>query len=224
MPGTLYLGCGRFADEAPLWLSMFHRPVTRIIYWPFALPAEMCATADDWLRGNLDLLGVGYRLDTWATPCGHDAGELDPDHVDLLFVGGGNTFRLLNQVRSHDLIEHVRAFWLGGGDYYGGSAGAVLACDSIEIADGHDPNDPGLDDLTALGLLSGVAVLPHFTEDQIEKASRWSETRRTAVLGLPESVGLQCRGREGTVIGSGTLTRITSGVVERFEAGISLGL
>ncbi len=224
MPGALFLGCGRFADEAPLWLSMFHRPLTRIVYWPFALAAEMCASADDWLRGNLDLLGIGYQLDTWTTLSDHDASELDPDLVDLLFVGGGNTFRLLNQVRSYGFIEQVREFWLGGGDYYGGSAGALLACDSIEIADGHDPNEPGLKDFSALGLLPDVAVLPHFTEEQIEDASRWSQSRHTVVLGLPESVGLRCAGGECAVIGGGVVTLVTERLVERYAAGASFSL
>lgn len=200
---------------------MFHRLTTRIVYWPFALPAEMCAAADHWLRGNLDRLGVGYQLDTWEELGGHDPSELDPQRADLLFVGGGNTFRLLEQLRRYGFVEQVRGFWRRGGDYYGGSAGAVLACDSIEIAVGHDRNEPGLEDFTALGLLSGAAILPHFTEDQLEAASRWAVTRHTVVLGLPESVGLRCSGGKGTVIGSGELTRLADHVVERFASGTS---
>lgn len=139
MPGTLYLGCGSAADEAPLWLSIFHRPITRMVY-------------------------------------------------------------------------------------YGGSAGAVLACDSIEIADGHDPNEPGLEDFMALGLISGVAVLPHFTDDQLDGARRWAASRHTVVLGLPESAGLRCSGDKITVIGGRQLTRVSEHVVERFASGTTLTL
>lgn len=224
MPGTLYLGCGSAADEAPLWLSIFHRPITRMVYWPFALPAEMCASADQWLRSNLDLLELGYQLDTWEDLGDHHPGELEPERVDLLFVGGGNTFRLLDQVRRYGFVEQVRRFWLDGGDYYGGSAGAVLACDSIEIADGHDPNEPGLEDFMALGLISGVAVLPHFTDDQLDGARRWAASRHTVVLGLPESTGLRCSGDKITVIGGGQLTRVSEHVVERFASGTTLTL
>lgn len=222
MPGTLYLGCGSAADEAPLWRSMFRRPMTRIVYWPFALPAEICASADQWLRSNLDLLGVNYQLDTWQTLGDHEPSELHPELVDLLFVGGGNTFRLLDRVRRHGFVQPTRRFWNAGGDYYGGSAGAVLACESIEIADGHDPNEVGLRDLTGLGLLAGVAVLPHFTDDQLANASEWASSRRTVVFGLPESVGLRCSDGKAAVVGVGRMTRIRAGVVERFEAGTSV--
>lgn len=219
MPGTLYLGCGSAADEVPLWRVMFHRTMTRIVYWPFALPGEMCATAEDWLRSNLDRLGVGYQLHTWQGLADHEPAELDPSQVDLLFVGGGNTFRLLDHVTSHGFVDPVRRFWRRGGDYYGGSAGAVLACDSIEIADGHDPNEPGLRDLTGLRLINGLAVLPHFTDDQLEQAVAWAADRQVELLGLPESIGLRCSHEDATVIGVGSLTRIRDGVVEQFGPG-----
>lgn len=198
---------------------MFHRSTTRIVYWPFALPAEMSASADQWLRSNLDLLGVKYLLNTWQTLDDHEPSELDASGVDLLFVGGGNTFRLLDQVRRYGFVDAVRRFWNAGGDYYGGSAGAVLACESIEIADGHDHNEPGLRDLTGLGLLPGIAVLPHFTEDQLADARHWAADRRKVVLGMPEAVGLRCIDGKAEVVGAGRLTRIRGGVVERFAAG-----
>lgn len=222
VPGSIYLGCGSADDETPLWQSMLHRSTTRIVYWPFALPGDVCATADDWLRGNLDRLGVGYRLDTWQSLDDHRTSDLNRDDVDLIFVGGGNTFRLLDHIRQRGFVAAVQGFWLAGGDYYGGSAGAVLACETIEIAVGHDPNEPGLEDLTALGLLAGASVLPHFTEDQLPAASQWAADHDAVVWGLPESAGLQCRDGRATVIGVGQLSRISGDSVQRVGSDDSL--
>ncbi|MBO0813246.1 MAG: Type 1 glutamine amidotransferase-like domain-containing protein [Microlunatus sp.] len=194
------------------------------MYWPFALPAEMARSADSWLRGSLDALGISYRLDTWQHLADHGPPDLDPESVDLLFVGGGNTFGLLDQVRRHGFIEPVRRFWRAGGDYYGGSAGAVLACESIEIAAGLDPNEPGLKDLAALGLLSGAAVLPHFTDEQLAEAGRWAAQHSTVVLGLPDSIGLRCGAGRATVVGAGHLSRVSPETVERFAPGDVLDL
>lgn len=198
--------------------------MTRIVYWPFALPAALCATADTWLRSNLDQLAVGYQLDTWQSLDDHRPEELTRDEVDLIFVGGGNTFRLLDHLRQHGFIEPVRQFWMTGGDYYGGSAGAVLACEEIAIAEGHDANEPGLEDLSALGLLTGVAILPHFTEDQLPAARQWAAGHGTVVWCLPESVGLQCRDGRATVIGVGRFSRIWGNTVDRVEPGDTLDL
>lgn len=224
MAGSLYLGCGSAEDEAPLWRSMLHRPSTRIVYWPFALPPTMISSADQWLRAGLDALGVTYQLDTWTRLDHHRPSELTRHTVDLLFVGGGNTFRLLDVVRTCGFVEPVREFWQDGGDYYGGSAGAVLACETIEIAVGHDPNEGGLQDLAALGLVTGVAILPHFTDPQVGASRLWASEHVTEVLGLPESVGLRCVGGRATVLGAGQLSRISADALEHVQPGESFDL
>ncbi|HEY9290830.1 MAG TPA: GNAT family N-acetyltransferase [Microlunatus sp.] len=118
-----------------------------------------------------------------------------------------NTFRLLDVVRRAGFVEPVRRFVRDGGDYYGGSAGAVLACDSIEVADGLDPNEPGLRDLTGLGLIKDLAILPHYSQDQHARAAAWATDRGVGLLGLPESIGLQCVGSVAGVTGEGRLVR-----------------
>lgn len=220
----MWLGCGSALDERPLWQAMLRRPRTRIVYWPFALTSTMLASADGWLRGNLDPLGVDYELQTWPDLDQHSPSELSTQSTDLLFVGGGNTFILLDHVRRHGFIEPVRDFWHSGGDYYGGSAGAVLACENIAIADGHDPNEPGLTDLAALALLPDVAVLPHFTDDQATAAAQWSTTHGVPVLGLPETTGLHCHDGIANVIGAGRVSRISESAVDHVVAGRSFPL
>lgn len=177
-------------------------------------------------RGNLDRLDIDDDLQTWQSLRGHAPEELTADTVDLLFVGGGNTFRLLDAVRSHGFVDQVRRFWSAGGDYYGGSAGAVLACESIAIAVDHDSNDPGLVDLTGLGLLPDVTVLPHFTDDQLESATQWASQYDAVVMGVPETVGLRVNPAvgEATVIGSGALSLIVPTGRTAISAGRSFEL
>jgi len=216
--GHLWFGCGRAVDERPLWREMLGRRfVTRIVYWPFALPAAMLAGADEWLRGAWDVLGVRYDLQTWTGLEGRSPTELSVENVDLLFVGGGNTFRLLDTVRAGGFLDPAREFWRSGGDYYGGSAGAILACEDIRVAKGVDPNDLGLTDLTGLGLLVGVQVLPHYTDDQYEDALRRAVTG--TVIAVPESIGLHCAGGVATVLGAGELSLFERGQVTRFTPG-----
>jgi dipeptidase E len=221
MGGTCYFGCGSADDEIDLWRLMLHRSPTRIVYWPFALPPSMAATAEDWLRESLDRLGVAYQLDTWPDLAGRSSQELDVRKVDLLVVGGGNTFRLLQHVRQAGFVDVVRQFVADGGDYYGGSAGAVLAGEDIAIAQGHDPNEAGIRDLAALGLMSGVSILPHFTEDQTAAARSWADRHDRMVLGLPESTGLRYASGRFEIVGTEQLTCISPGTrsVRRIAPG-----
>jgi dipeptidase E len=164
------------------------RSGSRVLHWPFALPATHHAAARDWLFDGIQQLGLTVELESWPTLSGHDADELA--RFDLLFVGGGNTFSLLHHVREYGFVEPVRRFVADGGNYYGGSAGAILACDDIAIAERHDPNEPGLTDLRALGLVRGIAILPHYTTDQEAKARKWAADKGIRLIGLPETSAL----------------------------------
>ena len=188
MTGTVYLGGGGSPeDERELWLRMLPA-ARRVLSWPFALSGPMLAGARDWLAEALDRHGFAGDLEVWTTLQGHHAAELSA--FDLLFVGGGNTFRLLHQVRTHEFIEPVRQYVRSGGAYYGGSAGAILACDDIATAEEYDANDVGLTDLGGLGLISRVALLPHYEPTQHAAAEMWAHAHGTRLLGVPERSGL----------------------------------
>lgn len=210
MTGTVYLGGGGGADdEAVLWRAMLTGR-SRVVYWPFALPPAQAATAQDWLSGALAHLGLTADVDTWT-----DLGSRAPEQLasaELLLVGGGNTFQLLDHVRRHGFVEAVRDLVTAGGAYYGGSAGALLACADVELALRLDENEVGLSDLSALGLVD-VDVLPHCTPDQLDDLREWSSRRGRPVLGVPERSGVALRGTTAEVLGHEPVWEVVSGSV-----------
>ena len=199
MTGAIYLGGGGgAADEEVLWRTML-RGKSRIIYWPFALDTGRFHSASEWLMSSLSDLNVSVEVETWTDLGSHTPEELAS--TELLFVGGGNTFRLLDHVRNHGFLGAVRDLVAGGGDYYGGSAGALLACADIHVAVGRDENELDLADLTALALVSGFDVLPHFTSAQLMDVQRWSAEHGRVVLGIPERSGIALRDGTAEVVG-----------------------
>lgn len=70
---------------------------------------------------------------------GHDVQSIhhypDPaeavETADVIVVGGGNTFRLVQLIQSNNLIEPVRKKIMAGIPYIGWSAGANVACPTI---------------------------------------------------------------------------------------------
>jgi dipeptidase E len=213
--GAVYLGSGNADEDAALWTLMLHGN-PRTLYWPFALPEAMLPTADEWLRSQVAARVAHPAIETWTSLAGHRPAELHS--FELLFVGGGNTFRLLHHLQAHDFLHPTRAFVANGGTYYGGSAGAVLATDTIRIADGHDRNDLGLKDLGALGLVHGVDLLPHYTDDQHATTQQWAIRHNASVLGLPNASGLLVT-RDGIrVLGPQPVHLITPDGTDRYEA------
>ncbi len=53
--------------------------------------------------------------------------------AEAVFVGGGNSFRLLSLMLALDLLDDFRARVMAGVPYLGASAGANLACPTIRV-------------------------------------------------------------------------------------------
>jgi dipeptidase E len=180
----------------------------RLLYWPLALEGDMRAGAAMWLRGQLAQRGCFAQVVTWFTLEGKDVADLD--NFDLLFVGGGNTFVLLHHLQAHGFVEPVRQ-WVGaGGNYYGGSAGAILATDSIAIATYADSNDVGLLDLNGLGLLPAIGLLPHYTAERQDQAQAIGRDLGQPIIGVPEAAGLVVEKGTVNTVGPEAVWTITS--------------
>src|SRR5207253_1743956 len=84
-------------------------------------------------------------------------------NVDALFIAGGNTFYLMQQIRAKGLVEDLKSYILDGHRYIGASAGAVICGPTIApIKTLDDPQAaPLLQDLAGLGIVEFV-VLPHY--------------------------------------------------------------
>ncbi len=77
------------------------------------------------------------------------------DTVDIIFVGGGNTFYLLQEARRSGFDTLAPTLVKEGAIYVGSSAGSYLACPTIEAAGWkrQDRNIVNLTDLTAMALV-----------------------------------------------------------------------
>ncbi len=92
---------------------------------------------------------------------------------DFIYVTGGNTFYLLQELKRTGadrlIIDEVNA----GKLYIGESAGAIVTSPDIEYAKGMDSEKeaPDLDNLDALGLVDFYTV-PHHTNEPFKKAAQ----------------------------------------------------
>ena len=217
MTGVVYLGGGGTGrDEALLWERMLAR-CRRLLYWPFALEGDMLAGAGMWLRDQLVQRGSSAQVETWTTLAGKDATDLD--NFDLLFVGGGNTFFLLHHLQAHGFVEPVRQWVEAGGNYYGGSAGAILATDFIAIADHADSNEVGLLHLDGLGLLPAIGLLPHYTADQQDLAQSISRDLGQPIVGVPEAAGLVVKMGAAETVGPEAVWTVNSESAVKYAPG-----
>lgn len=97
---------------------------------------------------------------------GHSLGEHLAE-FDVLYIQGGNTFYLLDQLRRSGADKIIRDLVTGDHTVYCGiSAGSVVACPDIAVAGWGpewDHNEVGLTDLAGLGLVPFI-LSPHYEQ------------------------------------------------------------
>ncbi|MFO0809168.1 MAG: dipeptidase PepE [Gemmataceae bacterium] len=193
------LGSGGFRTPeriATLTAAMrsFFGPIRRLVFVPYAL-----ADHDGYVRTMLDRgTNADYELvglHTFADPV------RAVEEAEGVFVGGGNTFRLLNQLYRFGLVDALRTQVQAGLPYLGVSAGCNVACPTIRTTnDMPIVQPPSLD---ALGLVpfqvnphfytghnhvkDGEEFVQHFGETRDERLREFHEENTTPVVGLWEA-------------------------------------
>ena len=186
-----------YLDHAEAELADFLGPVKRLLFVPFALHDREAYTTK--VRDRLAPLGItveGLRTtddakDTKAAVAAADA----------VFVGGGNTFRLLSEIYRLDVREALYERVVAGMPYVGSSAGTNLA--GLTIGNSNDMPIVYPPSFVALGLVP-FNFNPHYL-DPDPHSTHQGETRETRlrefhehnhqpVLGLREPAMLR---REG---------------------------
>ena len=197
---TLY-GSG-YLDHAATEILDFLGNVKRVLFVPYALYDRDAYASQAQKRFEK----MGFNLSSI-----HKASDPKQaiDDTEALFIGGGNTFRLLKALYDFDLIERIRMRVAAGMPYVGSSAGSNVAGPTIKTTkDMPIVQPPSFD---ALGLVP-FQISPHFLdpdpnsthmgETQEERILQFLEENDTTVAGLRE--GAMVRVENGTTILKGS--------------------
>lgn len=121
-------------------------------------------------------------------------------NAQAIYVGGGNTFRLLFKLRKSGLVKPMRERILAGVPYLGPSAGAILACPTIQTTNTIATLWPSKPE--ALNLIP-FYINPHYTptnpathlsgETKEERIEEFLEENNKTVIALGESSFLRVK-------------------------------
>lgn len=106
--------------------------------------------------------------------------------VDILWLSGGNTFHLLDQVRKTRFDAWLKDN-IDTKVYVGGSASSILMTPTIAVAglEPGDENTPGLVDLTGLGYVN-FEIEPHCDQARLETVAEYAKTSGNPVYALDD--------------------------------------
>lgn len=139
----------------------------RVLYIPMALdPAKHpWHTCTNWLASCFDGMGE-ININTITELDGLTKEFLA--QYDGIYIGGGNTFKLIHTLCATKFDDLLVEFTQNGGVIFGGSAGAIILGKSIKPAIDFDPNDYEVKKFAGLDLLNGYSVWPHYTPQNKE--------------------------------------------------------
>jgi len=185
---TLY-GSG-YLDHAEAEIRDFLGDLKRVLFVPYALfdREKYAATAQ-----------ARFQKMSYALTSIHTAA--DPvqavNETDAIFIGGGNTFRLLKALYDRDLLGPIRERVAGGMPYMGSSAGSNVAGPTIKTTNDMPIVQPPSFDALALvsfqlnpHYLDADPNSTHMGETREERIMQFHEENDTPVIGLREGAML----------------------------------
>lgn len=84
---------------------------------------------------------------------------------DYIYVTGGNTFKLLHDLKECGYDKVLRKTIIEDATYIGSSAGAYLISKDVSHIQKYDENNYGIDDFSGLGILD-ARLICHFDNDR----------------------------------------------------------
>jgi dipeptidase E len=202
---TLY-GRG-YLDHAEEEIKKVLGTARRVLFFPFALHDREDYAAKAIARFS----AMGYEMKSAHTATDP---EIAVAGADAIFIGGGNTFRLLKALQDLEFIEPIRRRIREGAPYVGSSAGSNVAGPTIKTTKDMPIVQPRSFD--SLGLVP-FQISPHFQdpdpdsthmgETQEERITQFLEENETPVLGMREGAWVRA-GKASVVLGGTRGARI----------------
>ena len=175
-----------YLDHVEAEIKDFVGNRTCVVFVPYALHDRRayCAQAE----GRLSKMGFEFTS-------AHDVSNAlrAIEQSEAIFIGGGNTFRLLHELQRNHLIEPIRHAVRSGALYIGSSAGSIVACPSLKTTKDMPVVQPM--SFEALSLVP-FQISPHYLdpdptsthmgETQEQRILQFLEENEEIVIGLRE--------------------------------------
>lgn len=192
--------------------ELFAREVNggKVLYIPLAWNHGNIENCIEWFRQEMLPYGITDIEDVL------DAKAITKNKLSkcsAVFIGGGNTFKLLKMLKETEAFDNLSEFLDNGGIIMGGSAGALIFGKSIDTClktelniSSTDENLVGLKDTSGFNKINGYSLVVHYQKmpEQIEKTEINVQrliSQGHKIICLPEETCLWITDKEIKVVG-----------------------
>jgi len=193
-----------------------------LLYIPFAMSEEKYSYSScyDWIKGelkNVDIPSIEMVTTKEELTCKNLS-----DYC-AIFIGGGNTYKLLSDLKISGAFDKIKEFINDDGVIIGGSAGAIIFGYDIASINYMDPNEIGLTDTRGFDVLNGLSITVHYTNQNEEKTKLATEylnnysLHNEKIIAIPKENAIFVDGNTVEIIGIKPYFIFENGNVKKFE-------
>ena len=154
-----------------------------ILYIPLAMESNMYGSCYNWFKSEI----AQYNFNKFEmVKSSLELSKLNLNNYSALFIGGGNTYKLLKELKDNNNLDKIKKYLQDGGTIYGGSAGAIIFGKDIDgclLMD--EKNDVSTN---GLNLVNNYSILCHFNKPNYKLNKRYLKeySKNNKILFLPE--------------------------------------
>ena len=225
----LFLNGGGNTKELALPMSIVNEIMDhnkKILYVPLAMD-EIDFSYDDcykWFQKqviNVDVKGIDMprSFEQFAS--------LDFNNYSAIFIGGGNTYKLLKGIKDNGIFEKINDYLNNDGIVIGCSAGAIIFGYDINSCLAMDRNDVSLIDTKGFDKINGKSIFAHYTNSKTEEIhKKYTDylieysTTNEIVIALPEEDTIFIDNDKITIIGDRPYYEFNNGIIDKKDIAV----
>lgn len=155
-------GCGKQTVLTYIEINKIIDHNKPVLYIPLAMdesehPYDDCY---EWIKGEISVIDIP-SIEMVRTF--DELAEKEFNSYSLIFIGGGNTYKLLNGIRTTGCYEKFIDYIEKDGIVCGSSAGAVIFGKDINSVEVMDINNVNIKDTSGFNMLNDISLFAHYT-------------------------------------------------------------
>lgn len=220
MSGRIFLSGGGSGEQTSSFDKLFFEKIKKIIYIPLAWPNDDFESCLNWFKKESGRYGkIEIKMLTNLNE------NINLNEYDAIYIGGGNTYKLLKKLRNYGFDKKLIDFYNLGKKIYGGSAGAIIFGANINIgkvcAD-PDRNNVRLKDCSGFNLLNNYDIQCHFNDAQLDKQKEYFTHSKRNIIAIPEESAILIENNKFLVLGTEPITVISPKKILKYNPGQEL--
>jgi len=209
----LYLSGGGSGEESIELDRKFASIIDKsksLLYIPIAMNESWHSYPEcfQWLNKTFNPLGIN-KIEMWTEKDLREKTEAELDRFSGIYVGGGNIFYLLKDLRDSGFLPKLENLIKRNIPYYGGSAGALICAKTVISALSAYSNDVKLENFDAMNLIRNYDLWVHYDVSMNIEIQNYKQKYNLELIALPQDTGIFVTEKAIEVIGPGSAYLLT---------------